>query len=62
MTREQELEQMLSMLLASCYRLKAEARDGPIAWDDRNPTIFYLQRNMEWARELVKPLNPLTAT
>ena len=52
--REEELENMLSMLLAMCDRLKSDSRDEPVAWDDRKPTIFYLQRNMEWAREMLK--------
>ena len=60
MNREEELENMLSMLLAMCDRLKADARDEAVAWDDRKPTIFYLQRNMEWARDLLTP-NVLSA-
>lgn len=53
MTRQEELENMLRILLAMCDRLKAEAMEKDVAWDDRKPTIFYLQRNMEWARELL---------
>ena len=52
--REHELERLLQMLLASCDSLKAEGRHGPVVWDDRKPTIFYLLRNMEWARESLK--------
>jgi hypothetical protein len=54
MTAEQKASDMLSMLLAMCDRLKAEAQDAPIVWDERKPTIYYLQRNMEFARELLK--------
>jgi hypothetical protein len=56
MSREDELENMLRMLLAMCDRLKADARDKAVVWDDRKPTIFYLQRNMEWARDLLTQL------
>ena len=52
--REHELERLLQMLLANCDSLKAEGRHGPVVWDERKPTIFYLQRNMEWAREALK--------
>jgi hypothetical protein len=55
MSQEEELENMLRMLLAMCDRLKADARDQAVEWDDRKPTIFYLQRNMEWARDLLTP-------
>ena len=51
---EPELKNLLQMLLANCDSLKAEGRHGPVVWDERKPTIFYLQRNMEWAREALK--------
>jgi hypothetical protein len=47
MTRTEELENTLRMLLAMCDRLRDEARHAPIVWDDRTTTIFYF---MELAR------------
>lgn len=53
MEQETEERAVLRMLLAMCDRLKADATGGPVEWDDRKPTIFYLQRNMEFAREVL---------
>ena len=52
-------KEALKMLLASCERLQwhmggSKASEGCTGlidkWDRGDPTIFYLERNMEWAR------------
>lgn len=54
---------MLSMLLASCRRLQSDMGGTDAtrnctglltSWDNRNPTIFYLERNMRWALEVLE--------
>jgi hypothetical protein len=59
----QEHEEMLSILLASCEKLRARMGGSEAtkdctglitSWDTRDPAIFYLERNMQWARELLE--------
>ena len=55
-----DMKNALEMLLASCERLQADMGGTPgttdctgllTTWDPREPTIYYLERNMQWARE-----------
>lgn len=60
-------EQVLRMLLASCERLRhdmggAEATKNCTGlidkWDSSHPTIYYLERNMRWARSALDKASP----
>ena len=54
---EIKLVYALNALLSICERLKSDTMDNPIVWDDKNPTIYYLKRNMEIARKVLENEN-----
>ena len=62
----QDAREVLSMLLASCEKIKAymswkgEQEDPSCTmvknWDSRHPAIYYMERNMELAQEVLERL------
>jgi hypothetical protein len=57
-----DTKRALEMLLHSCERLQFEMGGTEVtkncaglltSWDARHPTVFYLKRNMDWARKVL---------
>ena len=63
-----DLRCALEMVLASCQRLQADMGGIPATknctgllttWDNRIPTVYYLERNMRWAQEVLDRPDPV---